>query len=103
MMWNPWRRVRELTLELAIEAGLHREAENASLRLADDRDYWKSKAEILLDNALLRKGETASPVMAPPPAPSIEMTMGSVFGPLAVTEIETGKRRSSRGDAASTK
>jgi hypothetical protein len=57
------------------------------------RDYWRSKAEKLLDSALMRRGETAEPVFSPSPTPSVERTMGSIFGPLAVTEIESGKRR----------
>lgn len=96
MIWNPWRRVRELELLMA----------QAHVALAVEREqraYWKSKAEVLLDNALLRKGEISSPVFTPPPAASVEQTLGSVFGPLAVTEIESGRRRQSRGDAARNK
>lgn len=96
MTWNPWRRIRELELLVA-------EARVVLAIQREQREYWQSKAEVLLDNALLRKGEITSPVFTPPPAAPVERTMGSVFGPMAVNEIESARRRPARDDGPNRK
>jgi hypothetical protein len=92
-LWWTWRNAAEMqervTLSLAAEMRLERE------RLAEmraERDYWRSKAELLLDSTLFRRGEITQPVFSPPPKPLVDHTMGAIFSPLAVTEIESGKR-----------
>ena len=88
MRW--FQRRAELETELRLTRVRVRE-------LGEECDYWRTRAERLLDNALARKGEAIAPVMAPQ-APSQEKTFGSVFGPLAVTEIESGRRRGGMSD-----
>lgn len=92
-----WRLLASRTTRARMESELQELLQSQLAEARADRDYWRARAERLLDNALMRKGEAAGPVMAPH-APPQEKTFGSVFGPLAVTEIESGKRRGRSAD-----
>jgi hypothetical protein len=56
-----------------------------------DRDYWKDKAERLLDAALFKRGEVTAPVFTKAERPKSPFAMPTFLGGLNVTEIESGK------------
>lgn len=62
-----------------------------------ERNYWREKAERIIDAALVRQGATHQPTMAPAPKPQPN-PMHDMMRALSITEIDSSKRK---GDAAS--
>lgn len=74
-----------------IQAGKVAYLEAECRQMREDRDYWKDKAERLLDNALLRKGEVSEPVFKKAAARPESSPFGGVLKGLNIHEIESVK------------
>lgn len=87
-MW--W--ISKTRAELAKAEALLDSAILDKVRLISERDYWKDKAEKLLDAALFKRGEVTSPVFAKPErAKASPFGIPAVLGSLNVHEIESAK------------
>ena len=85
MTW-PWtsRRVHNLAVQAL-------ERENASL--IEQRDYWKCRAEQLIDAALARTGAIHQPTMEQRPRPVEASGLQLIAAAMAVTEIDSNPNR----------
>lgn len=63
----------------------------ALVAMTRERDYWRERAERLLDGALMRKGEASGPVMADTPSQAPVDRAVAQFAGLAMTEIDSAR------------
>ncbi|MGE0590906.1 MAG: hypothetical protein AB7G23_03000 [Vicinamibacterales bacterium] len=77
-LWRDNARLGERSVALA----------GALARTEAERDYWRERAERLLDGALMRKGEASGPVMAEAPKNQEDRAYAQFAG-LAMTEIDS--------------
>jgi len=54
-----------------------------------ERDYWKDKAEELMDAALIRAGAIHQPTMARRPGPTNLDAASMITAAMAITEIDS--------------
>ena len=90
------RQVGVLAQQLAVVT-TEKAAQGEALRATIEREtYWRSKAELLLDQTLFRRGEVTTPVFSasPQPATAAAPTLAGLFSAMAVTEVESGTRHS---------
>jgi hypothetical protein len=69
----------------------HLEVQNELL--ASDRDYWKKRAEQLIDAALARAGAIHQPTMEQRPREHVKSAMAMLTSALSVTEIDSSQKR----------
>jgi hypothetical protein len=62
-------------------------------RASIERDYWKSKAEQLLDMALFKRGEITAPVFEERKVVADRNPMLTVLGAMNTMEIDSSKKR----------
>jgi len=55
--------------------------------LAEDRDYWRARAERLIDATLGRAGAITAPVMGATPRPAPGANLANIYRGLAMTEV----------------
>jgi len=94
-----WRARQREWFERSIEAANLRarvDALEARARyITAERDYWREKAEILLDSTLFHRGEVRNHVFSKPPAqPEADPFVRALAG-LAHNEMESAKRPAS--------
>jgi hypothetical protein len=58
-----------------------------------DRDYWKGKAERLIDNALVRAGAAHMPTMVDRPIPPGVDAASMITAAMAIQEIDSSKTK----------
>lgn len=61
--------------------------------LTVERDYWKSKAEELIDAALVRAGAIHQPTMVPRRIPTGVDAASMIAAALSIQEIDSSKRK----------
>lgn len=83
MIW-PWDRA------IALDDTRHRLMCVRIEELKVEREYWKDKAEKLLDAALFKRGEISAPVFAKPVAQHQD-PIKSMMSALSITEIDSTK------------
>lgn len=66
------------------------DSNNAELRA--QVEYWRVRAERLMDAALARRGEIHEPTMREPKPPAGQSPMELIASAMAVTEVTSGKK-----------
>jgi hypothetical protein len=89
MKW--WKSVNEAKLEGHIARLMDR-----VVRAEDERDYWKAKAERLLDMALFKREEIRAPVFQETKKSADVSPMLKVLGAMQTHEIDSAKQTSTR-------
>lgn len=81
-VWSREVAVARLRAELAAEVAARGRAEQ-------DAQYWRTRAELFLDQIGLKSGTISTPTMTPPPAASEPDKLDTVFSSLGKSEINS--------------
>jgi hypothetical protein len=96
---------RDLSDQLWESARLHERLAAQERRAGDlqtERDYWRSRCELLIDAGLARRGEVHEPVMHLTKAPADPMAaVGTIFSGLGRTELTPRTTASQPGQTVS--